>query len=82
MVSQCLVNFSVALENGMTTAKCIELVAEARSKGLTVPVVFMGYVNPFFIYGEEKLIVDSKAAGKESIFQPPNPINKVSTDLL
>lgn len=54
---------SVALENGITTASCIDLVREARSKGLTVPVIFMGYTNPFFNYGEEKLVKESKAAG-------------------
>lgn len=53
----------VAIENGMTTAKCIEAVADARRQGLTVPVVFMGYTNPFFIYGEQNLIKDTKAAG-------------------
>lgn len=31
--------------------------------GLKVPVVFMGYYNPFLNYGEKKLMTDCKAAG-------------------
>jgi tryptophan synthase len=31
--------------------------------GLTVPVLLMGYYNPFFIYGEQKLMNDCKEAG-------------------
>ena len=38
----------VALANGVVGPKvCIEVVAEARKQGLKVPVVLMGYCNPF-----------------------------------
>ncbi|KAJ3006678.1 UNVERIFIED_CONTAM: tryptophan synthetase, partial [Siphonaria sp. JEL0065] len=46
----------VALQYHINIDKCLELVATARTKGLTVPVVFMGYYNPFLIYGEKKLM--------------------------
>jgi tryptophan synthase len=39
------------------------MLREARSKGLTVPVLFMGYYNPMLQYGEQKLIRDCKEAG-------------------
>lgn len=42
---------------------CLQMVREARSKGLTIPIVFMGYYNPVLAYGEEKIIQDCKAAG-------------------
>lgn len=39
------------------------MIREARRKRLTVPVLFMGYYNPFLSYGEEKLLRDAKEAG-------------------
>ena len=53
----------VALKNGTTLHKCLQLLKEARSKGLTVPVVLMGYTNPFVQYGTEKLTKEAKDAG-------------------
>ncbi|KAI8900149.1 tryptophan synthase beta subunit-like PLP-dependent enzyme [Globomyces pollinis-pini] len=48
----------IALQNGIDIPICLEFVKEAREKGLKVPVVFMGYYNPFLIYGEKKLMED------------------------
>ncbi|KAJ3410892.1 tryptophan synthetase [Chytridiales sp. JEL 0842] len=53
----------IALSNGTDIPKCLDYVAQARAKGLTVPVVFMGYYNPFLIYGEKKLMEDCKKVG-------------------
>ena len=54
---------TVALANGVSTNKCLELVRAARGKGLKVPVLFMGYYNPVERYGEERLLRDARAAG-------------------
>lgn len=54
---------NVALENGITVPKCLELVAEARKEGITVPIILMGYYNPILKYGEQKMIEDSAKAG-------------------
>lgn len=43
--------------------KCFEYVEEARNAGLKTPVVFMGYWNPFLMYGEEKLVADCSRVG-------------------
>ncbi|KAJ3100777.1 tryptophan synthetase [Phlyctochytrium planicorne] len=53
----------VALGHNIDLPKCLDFVKAARAKGLTVPVVFMGYYNPFLIYGEQKLMEDCVAAG-------------------
>ncbi|KAJ3010386.1 UNVERIFIED_CONTAM: tryptophan synthetase, partial [Siphonaria sp. JEL0065] len=53
----------VALQYHINVDKCLELVATARTKGLTVPVVFMGYYNPFLIYGEKKLMAECAKVG-------------------
>lgn len=52
-----------ALKNGVTVTSTLEIVREARRKGLHVPVLFMGYYNPLLSYGEEKIIRDAKEAG-------------------
>ncbi|GME71655.1 unnamed protein product [Ambrosiozyma monospora] len=52
-----------ALDNGITVPKCIELVKLARKAGVTIPIILMGYYNPILIYGEQKMVEDSKAAG-------------------
>lgn len=54
---------TVALDNGITVAKCLSLVSDARKAGVTVPIILMGYYNPIMKYGEEKLIKDSAEAG-------------------
>lgn len=54
---------NVALDNGITVPKCLELVSLARAQGVTVPIILMGYYNPILKYGEEKMIADSAKAG-------------------
>nr|POE54224.1 tryptophan synthase [Quercus suber] len=52
-----------ALANGTTTKHCLQIVKDARSRGLKAPVLLMGYYNPLLAYGEEKMLEDAKAAG-------------------
>ena len=44
-------------------AGCLELARAARAAGVTVPIVFMGYLNPMLAYGFEKLAKESKESG-------------------
>ncbi|KAG5180854.1 tryptophan synthase [Tribonema minus] len=55
----------VALKNKIRLSDCLRYVKEARSKGLTTPVVLMGYLNPFLAYGLDKLMADVKEAGAD-----------------
>lgn len=52
-----------ALANGTSIKTCIKIVRDARSQGLTVPVLFMGYYNPLLAYGEERLLRDCQGVG-------------------
>jgi len=45
--------------------QCLAMVVEARSLGLTVPVVLMGYYNPFYQYGPERLAAATREAGAD-----------------
>ena len=54
----------VALSNGITNLQqSIDAARKAREAGVTVPIVFMGYYNPFRVYGEDRLFSACKAAG-------------------
>ena len=44
---------------------CIAMLSKAREMGLTIPVVLMGYYNPFYQFGLEKLCKESAAAGAD-----------------
>mmetsp|Transcript_16412 Transcript_16412/g.33722 ORF Transcript_16412/g.33722 Transcript_16412/m.33722 type:complete len:728 (-) Transcript_16412:86-2269(-) len=56
----------VAIANGTSEIDtCLDMVKKAREMGLTVPVVLMGYVNPFIQYGEERLCEKTKEAGAD-----------------
>jgi tryptophan synthase len=56
----------VAIAGGTTDiTKCLEFVSMARERGLTIPVVLMGYYNPFLQYGIDKLCEEVKAAGAD-----------------
>lgn len=52
-----------ALTNGVTVTSTLEIVREARRQGLRAPVLFMGYCNPLWSYGPEKILKDAKDAG-------------------
>ncbi len=53
----------VALQNKVRLPDCLDYIKAARAQGLTIPVVLMGYFNPFLAYGSEKLMDDLAAAG-------------------
>lgn len=56
----------VAIAGGTSEiASCLAMVKKAREMGLTVPVVLMGYYNPFFQYGAERLCAETKEAGAD-----------------
>lgn len=52
-----------ALAAGQTLAKTLAMVKTFRAGDDTTPVVLMGYYNPVYVYGVEKFLKDSKAAG-------------------
>ena len=66
----------MALENGTTLGMCIQGVADLRARGVTTPIVLMGYFNPFMAYGLEKLVADVKAAGVDGFIIPDLPADE------
>jgi tryptophan synthase len=52
-----------ALKNGVTVTSTLDIVRNARKRGLKAPVLLMGYYNPLLSYGEERILKDSREAG-------------------
>lgn len=63
----------IALENGITVRKCIEAVKTLRGRGVTQPMLLMGYLNPLLAYGLEQFVLDAKAAGADGFIVPDLP---------
>jgi tryptophan synthase alpha chain len=63
----------VALSAGMTVGRALESVAELRRAGIDVPIVLMGYCNPFLRYGVQRLFADACVAGVDGFVIPDLP---------
>ncbi|WP_274558681.1 tryptophan synthase subunit alpha [Streptomyces spiramyceticus] len=63
----------IALDTGTTAAATLDIVAEARAAGVEVPIVLMGYCNPFLRYGLAQLYDDAKSAGADGFVVPDLP---------
>ena len=57
----------VALENGVGMADCIRTAAAIRARGVSVPLIFMGYYNTFLSYGLTAFCRDAKEAGVDGV---------------
>jgi tryptophan synthase alpha chain len=72
----------VALQNGAKLADALEMTKRLRTEhGVTIPVLFMSYVNPMLQYGIERLAADCAAAGVNGFIVPDLPAEE-SDDLL
>ena len=73
----------IAISGGTSEIpQCLAMVKEARDMGLTVPVVLMGYYNPFYQYGLEKLCEETAAAGADGyivVDLPPEESGELSS---
>lgn len=63
----------VSLENGTTVADCLQMIRELRQRGVTTPVMLMGYFNPYMAYGLENIVRDAADAGVQGFIIPDLP---------
>ncbi|MBC8449822.1 MAG: tryptophan synthase subunit alpha [Chloroflexi bacterium] len=63
----------LALQQGMTVARCLEMAAELRARGVQVPLLFMGYLNPILAYGVEAFVRASAQVGVDGLIVPNLP---------
>src|SRR5574341_2296222 len=66
----------VALEQGITVKKSLQAVAELRKRGVTIPLVLMGYYNPMLAYGLERFVRDAADADVDGFIIPDLPIEE------
>lgn len=64
-----------ALESGTTTDKIFDMVKSIQEQ-LTVPVVFMTYINPIYVYGTEKFAKRASECGVAGVIVPDVPFEE------
>ncbi len=57
----------VALKNGQTLQKTLDMVASFRQKDTETPVILMGYYNPIYIFGVDNFLSEAKKAGIDGL---------------
>ncbi|MFZ5920937.1 MAG: tryptophan synthase subunit alpha [Chloroflexota bacterium] len=62
-----------ALENGITVGKSLQAVAELRRRGVSLPLVLMGYYNPILAYGLDGFVGEARSAGADGFIIPDLP---------
>lgn len=71
-----------ALGQGVTVAACLDVVRRLRKRGLTIPLLLMGYYNPILAYGVEALPRDAAGTGADGLIVvdlPPEEALPVQT---
>ena len=63
---------SVALKNGMSVRTLFEQLKNVRDE-ITIPLLFMGYLNPIMQYGFENFCVSCKKTGIDGMIIPDLP---------
>jgi tryptophan synthase alpha chain len=63
----------IALERGITVRKSLEAMKELRDRGVSIPLILMGYFNPVLAYGLEEFVHDSIDAGVDGFIIPDLP---------
>ena len=69
---------NLAIDNGINTLKCLEIVSEARNQGLKIPVVLMGYYNNILAYDIKSFCKDAKNSGIDGLIIADLPIFEAS----
>lgn len=58
-----------ALQNGINLKQCLEIAKKLRKK-VSIPLVFMTYLNPVYSYGLDKFCHDSVISGIDGLIVP------------
>lgn len=69
-----------ALANGMTIKRLFPQLEEARRKSPDIPLVLMGYLNPFLRFGIENLFEECKRVGIDALIIPDLPFDEYMAD--
>ena len=53
----------IAIQQGMTLSRCLEIATEVRTRGVEVPLLFMGYLNPILAYDPQRFVQTCRVIG-------------------
>jgi tryptophan synthase alpha chain len=53
----------IALQNGMTLTRCLEIISTVRRQGCAIPMVLFSYLNPLLAFGISAFAAKAKAVG-------------------
>ncbi len=67
-----------ALANGMTLARALAQVRDARGSGLTIPLAVMTYINPVLSFGVPAFAEEAAAAGVDGLIIPDLPLEEAA----
>ncbi len=65
-----------ALKNKPTLSDFLHLIARMRKQGFDTPVVIMGYLNPFWRFGLERLAKEAREVGLDGLIIPDLPLEE------
>ncbi len=66
----------VALRNGITVHGALLALHELRLRGVTTPLVLMGYYNPILAYGLERFVHAAEQQGADGFIIPDLPLEE------
>ena len=64
-----------ALSKGCTVDKLFDMVKRVREK-VSIPLLFMGYINSIFVYGKERFMEKCKGCGIDGVIVPDLPFDE------
>ena len=64
-----------ALANGVTTDKLLAMVQRLR-RNVQIPILFMTYLNPIYVYGKERFLSACRESGINGIIVPDMPFEE------
>lgn len=62
-----------ALSSGTTTDRIFDMVAQVRAQLKSLPLAFMTYINPIYVYGCEKFLSQCERLGIDAVIVPDIP---------
>jgi tryptophan synthase alpha chain len=68
----------VALEQGASLAGCLDTVTTLRKKGVQIPLLLMGYINPILAYGLNRFVACAGEAGADGLIVPDLPLEEAA----
>ncbi len=66
----------IALRNGLTVHSSLLALRELRRRGVTVPLLLMGYYNPLLAYGVQRFAQEAEHEGADGFIIPDLPMEE------